>query len=170
MPAAIAALIVMTGITGCGDRETALENAQKGDAAAPGAGMAGKAEPQELSTDDLKRYPNEEYQASIVQILAHRDRYHGKKVQIQGYLTVRFEDTAIYLSKDDADYGMTRNGFWVTFDGRAVPYKGLAGPTEYDGKYVLIEGTFDKDLMGHFSAWQGTIKNVTRAVELDRRK
>jgi hypothetical protein len=130
-----------------------------------------RTQPTELTTENTKMYPNEEYQASIVQILAHRDRYDGKEVQIEGFLEVEFEGTAIYLSKDDADYGITRNGFWVTFDGRAVPYKkGSNGPTQYHRKYVLIEGTFDKDLMGHCSLWQGTIKNVNRIVELTKHK
>jgi hypothetical protein len=165
--AATSALLVMMCVAGCGGRRTSSGTRENAE---PIAGAAKNAEPGEISTDELKRYPNEEYQASIVQILAHRDRYHGKNVQIEGYLLVRFEGTAIYLSKDDAEYGIARNGFSVTFDGRAVPYKGLAGPTEYDRKYVLIEGTFDKQDRGHMSAWQGTIRNVTRVVELDRRK
>jgi hypothetical protein len=128
-----------------------------------------RAQPTELTTENTKSSPCEEYQASIVQILAHRDRYHGKEVQVKGFLEVEFEGTGIYLSKDDADYHITRNGFCVTFNGRAVPYKkGSDGPTQYHRKYVLIEGTFDKDLMGHNSAWQGAIKNVTRIVELTK--
>jgi len=67
--------------------------------------------------------------------------------------------TAIYLSKEDADYGITENGFWVTLNKK---FK------QYDRKYVLIEGTFDKDDRGHFSAYQGTIENITRVVELTK--
>jgi hypothetical protein len=171
LPAATAALLLTISVAGCGSGKTSPASAQNTEpAGAPAAAAPEKTEPQEIPVGELKRYPNEEYQASIVQVLAHRDRYHGKEVQIQGYLLVHFEGTAIYLSKDDAEYGITRNGFSVTFDGRAVPYKGLAGPTEYDRKYVLIEGTFDKDDLGHGSLWQGTIKNVTRVVELERQK
>lgn len=130
------------------------------DPFAPADVPARKAESEALTTENMKSYPNEEYQASIVQILAHRDRYHGKVVQITGYLRVQFEGTAIYLSKEDADYGMTRNGLCVTVG---------KGSAKHDQKYVLIEGTFDKDLMGHMSAWQGAIKNVTRVVELTKR-
>jgi hypothetical protein len=116
----------------------------------------------------LIRHPNEEFNASIVQILAHRDRYHGKRVQVMGFLHVRFEGTAIYLSKDDAAYGITHNGFWVKFDKAAIPFNDPAGPKEFDGKYVLIEGIFDKDDLGHMSAWQGTIDKVNRIYELRR--
>jgi hypothetical protein len=129
-----------------------------------------KTELPELTIENTKSYPNEECQASIVQILAHRDRYHGKHVQIDGYLLVRPEATALYLCKEHADYLMTRNGLWVTFDKRAVPYQGVVGPTRYDRTYVLIEGTFDKNSLGHMGAYQGTIANVTRVVELTKRK
>ena len=89
--------------------------------------------------------------------------------QISGYLRVRFEDIAIYLSKDDAQYGMTRNGFWVSFDETKIPFeKGTKGPIQYDGKYVLIEGTFDKNARGHKKLWSGTIKNVNRVIQLRR--
>ncbi len=118
--------------------------------------------------DLVKKYPNEEFNASIVQILAHRDKYHGKKVRIEGYLHVEFEGTAIYLSKEDAEYGMTRNGFCVSFDKESVPYEGIVGPVQFDRKYVLIEGTFNKNNMGHMSSWQGAIQGVNRIMELER--
>jgi hypothetical protein len=129
------------------------------DPFAPAPGGEEKAERAEVSTDDLPKQPNEVNHPSIVQVLAHRERYHGKEVQIKGYLRVEFEGTAIYLSKEDADYGMTRNGFWVDLSKRAAMY---------DRKYVLIEGTFDKDSLGHGSLWQGTITNVSRIVELTK--
>lgn len=180
---AVVSAIAVSCLAGCGRWEAQTSGAQiaegaiapvassegESDAArcspesdpfAPATVQARKAESGTLTTANTKSYPSEEYQASIVQILAHRDRYHGKEVQITGYLRVQSEETAIYLSKEDADYGMTRNGFCVTLSKSA---------TKYDQKYVLIEGTFDKDLMGHMSAWQGAIKNVTRVVELTKR-
>jgi hypothetical protein len=113
-------------------------------------------------------FPNEDYNASIVQVLAHRDKYHGKRVQLAGFAHVRFEGTAIYLSKDDADHGITRNGFWLAFDERSVQSEHSFGPAQFDGKYVLLEGTFNKDRRGHMSAWQGTIELIDRIVELKR--
>ncbi len=167
--AAATVALVMTCIAGCGGQEVPSSDAQSAELAnGPAAVAPEKTPPAQPTVENLKRYPNENYNASIVQILAHRDRYHGNEVQIKGYLLVRFEGTAIYLSKEDADYGMTRNGFWVDFNKRAVPYEGIVGPTQYDRKYVLIEGTFDKDRMGHMSAYQGTIKNVTRVYELTK--
>jgi hypothetical protein len=169
---AVTLALVLVYALGCGSRDSPSHEQTGRDTSVPTAVAAGKSQAALPATDclvkDATQYPNEEYNASIVQILAHRDRYHGKEVQVKGYLRVEFEGTAIYLSKEDADYGMTRNGFWVSFDKRTVPYKGLAGPVQFNRKYVLIEGTFDKDLMGHWSAWQGTIKNVSRVMELSK--
>ncbi len=114
----------------------------------------------------LVKYPNEDSIVSIVQILAHRDRYDGKQMQIKGFLRVQFEGTAIYLSEEDADYGIAANGFWVSFDPGAVHFEGQVGPVQFHRKWVLIEGTFDKDDRGHLSRWQGSIKNVDRIEAL----
>ena len=65
----------------------------------------------ESDDGEVRQYPNSDFPPSLVQMLAHPDRYHGEKVQIKGYLHVRFEGTAIYLSRADAEYGITYNGF-----------------------------------------------------------
>jgi len=114
--------------------------------------------------DAVVRYPNNEFNTSIIHILAHPDRYHRKPVQVEGFLRIEFEGSAIYLCREHARHGLTLNGLWVSFDRAAVPYEGPSGPVEYDRKYVLIEGTFDKDNRGHWSAWQGAIENVHRII------
>lgn len=117
---------------------------------------------------NLKAFPNEDFNVSIVQLLAHRDRYQGKKVQLAGYMSLQFESSAIYLSKEDADYGICGNGFWVAFDKSKVPFDNAIGPNEFDKTYVLIEGTFNKKSRGHGSAWQGTIEGIDRVAELKK--
>ncbi len=77
-----------------------------------------------------------------------------------GFLRVRFEGTAIYLSKDDAEYGITSNGFHVLLNPRKY--------AEYDKCCVLLEGTFDKDNMGHMSAWQGSLWKIKRIHKLEK--
>jgi hypothetical protein len=147
-------LLCLCALAGCG--------APKGSNASPAAAAVGAPEPE----PELRKFTNEEFSPSLVQVLAHRDRYHGQKIQVKGYLHVRSEDTSIYLSKDDADHGITQNGFWVTFDGDPAA---KAASKELDGKYVLVEGTFDKDGQGHMALWQGTINKVARVYELRRR-
>jgi hypothetical protein len=129
-----------------------------------------KSPPEQKDDKVLREGPGNESNPSIVHLLAHPDRYHGKKIQVEGYILVRFEGTAIYLSREDAEYGITSNGFWVDFDPKAVPFKGNTGPKEFDKKYVHIEGTFDRDGRGHLGLWSGTIKRVSRIYELKRRE
>lgn len=127
-------------------------------------GIGGEAPESQL----VPAFPNDDFNVSMVQVLADRDRYHGRKIQVEGFLVVRFEGTAIYLSKEDAEYGLSHNGFWVDFNKDAIPYEGIAGPTQYDRKYVLMEGTFDRDNRGHFSMWQGAIEDVDRVLVRSR--
>src|SRR5262245_45813569 len=82
------------------------------------------------------------------------------------YAHVRFENVALYLSKEAADHSMSSNGFFIEFDKNAVPYEGSIGPKEFNNKFVLIEGTFNKIKRGHHSAYQGTIEKIDRIYEL----
>ena len=36
-------------------------------------------------------------ETSMVQLLAHPDKYHGKMVRVTGYLHVKFEDNCLIL-------------------------------------------------------------------------
>ncbi len=130
------------------------------DLVPPASGDGKQSETTQASkTEQLECYPNAMSHPSIVQILAHPDRYHGRTVLVQGYLRVEFEGTAIYLSKEDADYGMTCNAFSVVLSKKSA---------KYDRKHVLLEGRFDKNCRGHYGMFQGTIDHITRVVELTK--
>jgi hypothetical protein len=154
--AAMAIAGIVATVAGCGGQRGVDVTGEPTAASPPGAA-------DEEAIDGLKKYPNAEFNTSIVQILAKPERFHGKRVRIEGFLHVRFEGTAIYLCKEHAEHGMSRYGFEVRFDKSAIPYEGVSGPTQFDRKYVLIEGTFDKTI-GH---WQGIVSRVDRVVELE---
>jgi hypothetical protein len=130
-----------------------------------GCGPSARRPAETESTTSLNKYPNNEFNNSIVRLLANPDRYDGKRIRIEGYLRVAFEGTAIYLSKDDADYAISSNGFWVDFDKDEIADDVAA---KFDGKYVLIEGRFNKDNRGHMSAWQGSVEHVNRVLAKTR--
>jgi hypothetical protein len=103
---------------------------------------------------------------SMVQIIADPKRYHGKAVRVCGFLHVSFEHSAIYLSREDANYLITRNGLWVSSSVNARDSKGMGIRSEFfDRKYVLVEGIFDMESHGHLGAWPGTIRDVWRVME-----
>ncbi len=104
--------------------------------------------------------------ASLIRLIADPDRHDGKLVRVEGFLHVEFEGTALYLSRDDANHLITRNGLWISF-GRDLAGGNLkgVGPQEFNRKFVLIEGVFDKKLLGHMGLWSGGIREVWRVME-----
>lgn len=52
-------------------------------------------------------------QVSVLHLIAHPERYHERMVVVSGYLHNQFEDHALYLSKEDADYGVRANAIAV---------------------------------------------------------
>jgi hypothetical protein len=92
--------------------------------------------------------------ASIVQLIANPKEYDGKFVRVIGFASVEFEGTAVYLHQDDYKYDIPKNGLWLAIDAE--------GQKQFDGKYVLIEGTFDAEHKGHRGLFSGTIKDIKR--------
>jgi len=96
---------------------------------------------------------------SIINLIATPEKYHGKKIQIIGYLHLEFEGDAIYLHKEDYSNAITANGLWVNFSEKLTKKKNL---TDYNDNYVIILGTFNKDSMGHMGLWNGTMDDIIR--------
>jgi hypothetical protein len=123
-------------------------------------------EPKEAEPPKLVAYPNREFTPGLAAVLANPDRFHGKRISIKGFLHVDFEGTAVYLCKDHADYLITENGLCVDFDPQAIEVEQrTGGPTKLHRKWVLLEGTFDKDNRGHHGSWSGALTKVDRAEE-----
>lgn len=71
-----------------------------------------------------------------------------------GVCCIEFENCALYLSKEDYKYHNTKNAVWLVF-GNAVHYQ------KWNGKYVAVDGKFNKDNTGHFNAYSGAVEHVT---------
>jgi hypothetical protein len=113
------------------------------------------------------RFSDRLLDVSMIRLIANPERYHGKPVHVEGFLRVGFEDNAIYLSREDANYLITKNGLGVTIvyeDWEKLGKK----PEDFKNSYVLIEGLFDKDNRGHLGMNSGSIRDVWRVRELQR--
>ncbi|MCP9768481.1 hypothetical protein EGI22_11205 [Lacihabitans sp. LS3-19] len=103
----------------------------------------------------------EDYNISLVRLIATPERYHGKKIQIVGYLNLEFEGDAIYLHKEDYEHSLNKNSFSVSFsnklDRQNINY--------HNKSYVLIEGTFRMDRRGHMGLKGGEIYDITRIIK-----
>jgi hypothetical protein len=94
---------------------------------------------------------------SMVQLIAEPKNYHGAAVRVIGFVKLDFEGTAIYLHKDDYKYGITKNGLWLEVTDEIYRKK-----TEIDQQYVLLEGKFNANEMGHMGRWSGSIQQISR--------
>ena len=102
------------------------------------------------------------YTLSLVNLIATPEKYHGKKVQIVGYLNIEFEGNGIYLHKDDYKYGIYSNGFWVSIN---QEIRKTISSKKLNKSYVLIEGTFNMEQRGHMGLWSGEIEDITRIIK-----
>ncbi len=92
---------------------------------------------------------------SMVQLLADPQKFHGRRVQVIGFAHFEFEGNAIYLSKEDYDYGITKNGLWLSTS------KDNGDPRELNNSYLVVEGTINAEMKGHMGLWSGAIENIT---------
>ena len=51
----------------------------------------------------------------LVYLLAHPGSCDGEWVRVSGYLTYGFEDSTVWLSREDAKYGRLDNSLWLKF-------------------------------------------------------
>lgn len=94
---------------------------------------------------------------SIIQLIANPEKYQNRVIRVMGVGNVEFEGDAVYLSKDDWKYG-TCNSIWLNI-GDDFQYENAG---KINGKYVIIEGTFNMNNKGHLGLWFSSIENITR--------
>jgi hypothetical protein len=95
---------------------------------------------------------------SLLNLIQHPDEYHGKRISVAGFATFEFEGKAIYPSKDDYERADTKKALWIEVK--------LTEPVRGKNKqYVIVEGTFDKNSLGHLKMFAGTITDIQR-IEL----
>jgi hypothetical protein len=105
-------------------------------------------------------------QVSIIQLIADPGKYDGHRVDLQGFLSVEFEGTAVYLSRDDYEHLITKNAIWVAFDKKALPQA-----QQLHEQYVFVTATFYAKHLGHMSLFSGELRDVERVNAcLDRTK
>lgn len=95
---------------------------------------------------------------SLINLIATPESYDGKKVQVIGVAVVRFEGTAVFLARDDAERGVRKNAIWLELED-LDKFKHL------NGKYVVVQGTFVAAMKGHGGMYSGSLRNITRLDE-----
>lgn len=104
-----------------------------------------------------KHHPIQE--VTIIQLIATPEKYDGQRIRVVGVGNLEFEGNAIYLSKEDLSYRIY-HAVWLDFDNNtSLSYEKAK---QYNGKYIIVEGIFDKDESGHMSLFHGAITDITR--------
>jgi len=102
---------------------------------------------------------------SIVTLIALPSRYDQSKVRVVGHVRIKKDANAIYLSKSDAQYEITKNGVWLEL---STEQKSMA--SMYEGKVCLIEGRWSASNNGHMRLWSGALEEITTIEVLEKNK
>lgn len=104
-------------------------------------------------------HPNNELvKTSIINLIATPEKYHNKDVQVIGVVNLEFESNELCLSKSDLEYHINNNCLWIEL-GSEISYEEAQN---LNGKYAIIEGTFDMNNKGHLGMYAGSITDITR--------
>ena len=100
---------------------------------------------------------------SLVRLIAEPERYDGKRVATQGFFVFAYEHEALYISREDAFFGLHYNG--LVLDGSVHSSEAKEGPRATVKKchlqYLTLEGTFHKLGRGHLNAYYaGALKDL----------
>jgi hypothetical protein len=95
---------------------------------------------------------------SLIHLIQHPDKYHQKQIRVVGFASLEFEGKALYISREDYEKAITKNAVWLDIELTENIKKNHK-------KYVIVEGIFDQDNLGHLKLFSGCIKNIER-IEL----
>jgi hypothetical protein len=118
-----------------------------------------------IDTTKLNSVKSKLESVSLISLIAAPEKYDQKLIRVKGYLNLVFEGNAIYLSKEDCDLGIDKNGLWIDLEGVKID------PKDYNRcnkQYVILEGTFQIDDKGHQNGYSGSIAKITRIESLKR--
>jgi hypothetical protein len=93
---------------------------------------------------------------SLVRVIANPKEFDGKRIQVMGFIHLEFEGDAIYLSREDYQYGLDQNAIWLS-----IPKAEVEKYREINDSYAVVEGTFNADVKGHMGSFSGSIENIT---------
>ena len=96
---------------------------------------------------------------SLIQLIANPEKYHGKRVRVIGVARIEFEGNGIWLTKEHYEHRIYKNSLWIEPD-----YKTLGSKRqqlqELNGKYVLMDGVFNKNHKGHRGMNSGSLEKI----------
>ncbi len=102
---------------------------------------------------------------SIINLIANTFRFHDSVVKVIGHVRVSSRGTAIYLTKSDAEYDVTKNGLWLN-----LSEEQKTRVKEFDMKVCGVVGKFDANDQGPQGLWNGSFSEVIAIGPLNKNK
>ena len=101
---------------------------------------------------------------SVKEIIKNKKQYDGKPINVEGILSVEFENMALYQTKEDKSTHKPKKSLWLNFSDESyldltklLFYKFL-----YNNEKVIVSGKFNKTDKGHLSSFSGTLIDITK--------
>jgi hypothetical protein len=114
---------------------------------------------------DFGTLGNDTIDVSVVSLIATPERFHGKAVRVTGAFRVEFEGNNLCLHTEDLKNYNGKNCLWLSLDYATLK----STPKElsrFNGQNVLVEGTFNKDDLGHLGCCSGSIDKIWRVTSM----
>ncbi len=92
---------------------------------------------------------------SLVRLLATPMAFHGKFVRVEGFLRLRFEGNALFLTAEDRRLGLGKNAVWVDATNEMYERR-----KELTRGPVSIVARFDAEDLGHMNLFGGALEDV----------
>ena len=116
----------------------------------------------EVYEDPLDSHPADQARnVSIISLIAVPERYDGQHVKIYGFINLSVEPV-LYLSKDDLQYGIARNGIKLQMTENEIAenllnqgdfiYAGVEGVFRSDGTEMEPRGVLEETYTIHFES------------------
>jgi len=99
----------------------------------------------------------DEKKISIIKLIANPTLYDKRTVQIKGFVNIEFENNAIFLNKEDCENGIDKNGIWIQ-----ISKDNINKLSNFNKKYVRLEGIFDMTNNGHDGNFSGAITKIVK--------
>jgi len=98
---------------------------------------------------------------SLMQLILNPEKYHGELVRVIGVSRIEFEGDSVWFTKEHYYHWILNNALWIEPDYKALNLT-RDQLEQFNGKYVLLEGIFNKDNHGHLGMYSGALEQVTR--------
>lgn len=101
---------------------------------------------------------------SLISVVSSPEKYDGKGVRLIGAFRLEFESDTLCLHQEDLTQGLPQNCVGISLDPVSLGTD-LKTLEKFNGKYVLVEGTFHKSRQHEFGDFfVGAVKNISRVT------